>query len=113
MTDYDDDDPPVLISKVVHLKPADDNEIGVKFSYESVEESLWSFSGIFRPDFTIDCSFYNSGQDLICEASILRPHVEGNEYRRFRMPIANIGANRFFGEASWGDTLEGFRLNYD
>jgi hypothetical protein len=113
MTEYPNEDPPVFRSKVVHLKPADDNEIGVKFSYESVEESILAFTDSFVPDVTINCSFYNSGQDLLCEAAFLRAHLEGNEYFRVRLPIANIGANRFFGEASWGDTLEGFRINYD
>lgn len=56
---------------------------------------------------SIECGLLD-GADMLCEVTV----TDGIHDEIYRMPIANLGSNRF---VAWGPngTIEGFRLRYD
>jgi hypothetical protein len=96
-------------SMVVHFHRGEvvegNSEMEDKVIYRSLEESL--IEGNSDPLLTIECGRFEN-DDLLCEVTV----TDGVHDEIYRMPIANLGSNRFVANGPNG-TIEGFRLGYD
>jgi hypothetical protein len=95
---------------IVHFSSAEttlSEDTGLEVQYRAIE----TFS-LFDPEppvARINCADFTGAGEPECQVVIVF-----HEYLDvFYMPIANLGANRFYGENEEGDAVEGFRLQYD
>jgi hypothetical protein len=87
------------------------SEIGLVVGYFSQERL--SLGSPPTPSAGVLCGDFAGGGNIECEVhfdTFFRPIVDIGPYR---MPIGNLGANRFVAESEDGKTVEGFRLQYD
>ena len=95
-------------SEIVHMRfgfPSDGSEP----IYESIEAAQ-SLASPAPPYVRINCSPLSPEEALQCSVRIIEPI---DIVYAYTMPIANLSSNRFFAEDDAGNTIEGFRVNYD
>lgn len=72
---------------------------------------MLSLTSPASPTANIRCTDYEGGGNIECDFYInnVFPQFQGP----YRMPVGNLGANRFLAESEDGRTVEGVRLQYD
>jgi hypothetical protein len=100
----------IVDTTIVHLGPSEtaiDPDRGLLVEY--ISEERFSLADPQPPVATVRCG--NVGLSLSLQCGV---HISFHNYvNTFYMPIANLGANRFFAEDEAGNSIEAFRIGYD
>jgi hypothetical protein len=94
---------------LVHFEAATKEiiEDGLLVTYNTIEQS--SEADPVEPLAVIACSAALA-EEVTCEfVTSAHPAFPAS----FSIPVGNLGSNRFFGEDQDGQTVEGFRVEYD
>ncbi|NNL95891.1 MAG: hypothetical protein HKO64_09750 [Xanthomonadales bacterium] len=108
-------DSPVLDSTLVHFKPSFLSHESAQFRrvhYHSVEFAF-SLASPNPPFMSVSCGPDSFRPELHCDLIVNVKNAPPDTYMNYTMPIANLGANRFFAEDENGNTIEGYRIGYD
>lgn len=107
-------DEAIRTSDLVHFretKPPGEGFPLESLFYRTVEPALSLANP--NPSFaSISCGPDFEFPELICRVTVNVRNQVG-VYMNYKMPVANLGANRFFAEDENGNTVEGFRIGYD
>lgn len=108
-------DAPVRTSSLVHFRKGKPPNVKPALGrlWFFTEESAFSLGDPNPPFASIFCGPDSLESRLRCDLTVNVEDAPPDTYNQYTMPIANLGANRFFAEDELGITIEGFRLGYD